>query len=636
MLSFIRKSQCADGSFPGESLNENSRTISPSESVFATSLTLIALAPLCKDPECRKIAKKAIAFLMREKNSDGSWNYWQRTSKQTTRTPIPDDLDDTSAALAAISLHAPELLDGAAWAKITQLLILAETAEGGPYKTWIVGRNAGPEWRDTDPGVNMNIGYFLSLHGIRLPKLVAYIEAELAKKNPATKYYNSFYTLAYFLSRFYRGPLEKSVVKRLFETRGKDGVWGTPQETALALTTLLRFDVTPAKLEKAATYLRKYEKRARWQAHPLYLEEKKPDPQYCGSPALTAAFALEALTEFEKKKREAQEKTVIEKREKECAAAREKALAIVRRIFATVSPEIAAKGEAFISKILTNDTRNEIVLLPYHTHKALTFRHPDTLRRCADLGAASLLGWIAYTIYDDILDDEGDPGQIPLANLSLRELTAIFLRILPPAHQSIFSKIMNGIEKANLWEREHCRKPGVLPDYGNLSVLAEKSLGHALAPVTLMLSSKRFNSESPEIPTLLSFFQHYLIARQMNDDAHDWQEDLARGFINSAAAKVLGNHMKKSGETLAQAMNLRNKEHEQNLQKIFWEEVVPSYTKTIFGHIRKARLALSRLQKQKVFRDTPYFEAMLAPLEKSTRKAREQAHMTRDFLREFS
>src|SRR5208282_1544290 len=115
---------------------------------------------------------------------------------------------------------------------------------------------------------------------------------------------------------------------------------------------------------------------------------------------------------------------------------------------------------------------------------------PDRIMN--QLALANLYGWMAYTIYDDVLDDESDGARIPCANFFLRAVADIYRsldREIPGAI-GLYTIIMDRIDGANAWEQSHCRVPGVstgeisdflpslLPNFGDHTTLADRSIGH--------------------------------------------------------------------------------------------------------------------------------------------------------------
>jgi len=70
----------------------------------------------------------------------------------------------------------------------------------------------------------------------------------------------------------------------------------------------------------------------------------------------------------------------------------------------------------------------QIPLMPFlfHANFGLTNEKSILKKDVILLGQANVLGWLAYTIYDDFLDEEGKPELLPLANMYLRRLIYIY------------------------------------------------------------------------------------------------------------------------------------------------------------------------------------------------------------------
>jgi hypothetical protein len=116
----------------------------------------------------------------------------------------------------------------------------------------------------------------------------------------------------------------------------------------------------------------------------------------------------------------------------------------------------------------------------------------------------------------------------------------------------------------------------------------------------------------------MQFFINYIIARQLNDDAHDWEDDLSRGQINAAGAQVLDR--------------AKGDHDEERLKKIFWEKVVVTMCKDMTKHVARARHTLSRIP---MITDTTYFEKLLKKIEKSSVEALEERDTTMKFIRAY-
>jgi hypothetical protein len=280
----------------------------------------------------------------------------------------------------------------------------------------------------------------------------------------------------------------------------------------------------------------------------------------------------------------------------------------------------------------------QIFLLPYHFATSLHERYAKKISGTVqiELGAATVFGWIAYTIFDNTLDNEGNPEHISVATLCLREVVDIYGRTMPPSGRALFTAIMDGIDRANAWERRNCFRPVVdlrtLPSYGDDSILAEKSLGHALGPIAILLQLGQ-NVTSTDTKALISFFKHYLIARQLNDDAHDWLADLKRGFLNSVSVEVLKRWHKK--QPTVSAISLSPDffaTEETNLQRIFWNTTIVGVLKKIDKHCTQARRDLAKIHS---LRTTDYFTNIIASLEHASATAKREREMTLEFLKTY-
>src|SRR5690606_4892465 len=93
------------------------------------------------------------------------------------------------------------------------------------------------------------------------------------------------------------------------------------------------------------------------------------------------------------------------------------------------------------------------------------------------------------------------------------------------------------------------------------------------------------------IGAVREFFKHYIIARQLNDDAHDWEEDMEKGHINSVGALIVKKWIASSSRHhLERGINLRNKKA---LQHLLWDgEVIDEVCREIEEHTEKARASL--------------------------------------------
>ena len=662
-IAYLDRRHDKDGSFP-------SITFAVRHTIFHTSLTLSALSVFQKSsnsdiaPAIKRIASRAIRFLLAEKSPAWTWNYWSRSAPQHGR--IPDDLDDTFAALGAIQAWDPSLIDESALAHIVKALIAAETKPGGPYNTWIIpGTHGAPKkgpWRDVDLAINANVANFLAAREIVLPGLAAYIERAIARKKFVSRYYSPI-PIIYFISRSYRDPQGGALRKYLLSKMGRRGYLENPLMTALAVSALLLLGADRATVRRAIDYIvATQEKDGSWPPVAFYIEEIKDGvPLRSGSRALTTAVCTEALGRYEleygpNKKATEYGDLTSKQRAGEIHISGEIVTSVKRR-FVHASLAMQNIIFPFVDKIAAQDPRHEIILLSYFFAHAMHGAGPASNGKnippkkiLLDLGVANLLGWAGYTICDKILDGESPVAWLPAANIAIREVSVIFGSVFrgDAAAYAMVRRILDAIEETNLWEHAACtlKKSGTrrllprsLPDYDaggrkNLR-LAEKSLGHALGPIAIVLLSApgthtgRHAQGLRRAIMVRKYFEHYLIARQLNDDAHDWFADLDAGFLNGASVPLIAR-WKKIYPRRAHVIDVaRDKE---KLQVLFWNDIVDDVSREIMLHCTKARALLGSM---KFLADTSFLEGLIAPLERSAKKAVAERDAGKKFIKSF-
>lgn len=621
-LAFLTKNQQQNGgfiSYSSSDLSDITRTKQTYMTTFFPSLILSCLAGM-QSTAAHELKQSITTYLLGQKSTHWSFNYWDRTSKHAAELPYPDDLDDTFCALIAIQQHNPKLLNGKVLASITKLLMQTEQAPGGPYRTWLVSEKADTVWHDIDLAVNANIAYFLKLQHVDLPGLETFIDDKIKRRKLLTSYYPKSIMLLYFISRSYKGQYIDDLIGLLVAYKPQNIL-----ETALKLTSLLRLGYTKSRLETLASSILKSQlPDGSWRSYAFCIDPSLAgQTHYAGSPSLTTAFCIEALTLY--RAHDEQPAMANDKRyEMIVRAARQK---IVR----VIQPELKQETLVVLENTLASDNDQQIVLLPWYVAQGTRANPPQkTLKQ---LALASLWGWTAYTILDDFLDGDGDKVQLPSALFCMRQLIETLHAIMPrnSAFQHEVSNILNKLDAANAWEVSHCRvhiQDGIahikqLPDYDNYWQLADRSLGHTIAGLGVLYAA---GFHDARLNALRNFFRHYLIARQLNDDAHDWQEDLLSGHINAVGVKILTTWSKDSSKQLE---NLQLEQEIGMLQRIMWEDTIVGICGDIQKHITLARRAL---RPQSTGFSPEIFESMLLPLEASTKKALGVRQQAKDFI----
>lgn len=631
-LIFLQKEQQGDGSFlsfssPSRKTFQNALQF---QSVFSTALIAQNISVVSHASRAQKIQKRAVQFLLNQKSKMWSWNYWLRGGSEAARMPYPDDLDDTFVSLSALQLSDSSLITGDVLAAATQILMVTETQEGGPYRTWLVPSSAEPIWQDVDLVVNANIAYFLKLQQITLSPLEDYFEHALETGAVHSPYYPNTLAILFFLSRVV-GKKNHALVHNLVRKQKIH----TPLECALAV--LARMHAGEKKREVLQEYIstiRKAQQRAGgWRAGALYtgVNPRRDSMYYAGSTALTTSYCVAALQMYDTIQTSQRARTVAGAVQKK-SPVHAVVLELVRQRFARLEPNIRKQAVSYTDALLKRDGDQQITLLPYFFSTAFGKKStPSSTQLVTQLGAASFYGWLAYSVYDDFLDEEGKISALPLANVCLRELTEIFSecgRSLP-GFPAFFQRIMDTLEEANTWEVTHCRfRLGMalsdiqLPDFSDRRYLANRSLGHALGSVVICMT-EGYSADSQPVRDLMEFYTHFLIARQLNDDAHDWEQDLRRGHINFVGAMVLKKIRKSHPDLKLDSKSIPHLRH------IFWHEGVEEVCALIDDH---AQMALRLLEGMTMISDRSSLKVLVEKQQESVHITREERKKALEFL----
>jgi len=610
----------------GSAFLKEKHTLSPFFSyntIFPTAIITECLSHV-PGKTSRTITNKLSLQLLKQVSLAGSYNYWLVDSDEFKNEPYPDDLDDTFYVLSALFNIDKKLITGETLAQVTNLLISRERQAGGPYQTWLIDEKQYPKWDDIDLAVNANIAYFLSLQEITLEPLNEYIESQIYTNTIRSPYYCGKLPLLYFIARAYNGPASVELEQFLIQESKRTL---SSLEKSLLLSSLLRIKHTSSLINKLSQNLVISQNQdGSWsKADFYYYLDKDKNSSYVGSKEITTAFALEALSLLiPKTKREAfnqgQQKSIV--------LLRKKTFEYVKSIPVDIQSECAI----LVEKMFEQDYKSRFIisLTPQFLYGALADSYKGQIEAnfLILLSSLSFYGWVAYTGYDDVLDFDTSVEMVCLANVFSRKLQSILYlvnsHLVSDSFETFFVEILNRMEAANYWEVTTTRfnpakgfisSPSYTPK-GEL-FLAEKSLGHILAPVALLLKLG-FSLESKEVKHLMKFFQHFLCAKQMSDDAHDWEADLKKGQINSATAELLEHSdIQFSLDSL------------EVMQQIFWHTVIPTYNQKIIDHILQAKASIKQLS---VFENKEVFSRMLASLENATQETVIQRKHALDFM----
>lgn len=567
---------------------------------FVPALILNCLAGI---KDAQEIRQKLSVLLLAQKSANWSFSYWLRDSKESRKFPYPDDLDDTFCALIGLYRHDPKLIDEAALARIVHLLLATEAAIGGPYRTWLASADSGEDWHDTNVAVNANIAHFLNLIGSTSPALVEYLDFKIMLGDYASAYYPTPFPVWYYLARICPSAARRKLRQDILAKEPANAL-----QLALSISALRCLN-TPSHIlhAKQQQLIKLRLPNGSWPAAAYCLDPARNDQTYYhGSAVLTTAFAVEALaTQPPSPKPEVKVHSKLQ----------DEIIALARHDIGQLGPELQQQANAMLKAIINGDPKHRITLLPQAFAQSLVIPVTVSEQFYILLGLANLYGWMAYTIYDDFMDDEGRPPLLPVANFAMRSSVDYFRQALPEhtGFQKLVAQTFNSIDAANAWELAHCRSVTTLPRYGNRMKLAERSLGHGLTPIAVLLQSGQ-QLNAPPVKALQKAFRHYLIARQLDDDAHDWQDDFQNGHISYVVAEIL------------------RKAQPPKMQAEFWYHTLPKLCGTMQEHITTARRELATIT---LLKPDNIIVQLLDGLERSVQTTRTKQSQASKFLANY-
>lgn len=565
-----------------------------SKSILFTGLILSCLNNLEETDQIKNIKQKAANFLLSQKDD----NYM-----------FSENINTNFCILSALMEYNPGIIDGAAIAKVLMILTSLEAKEGGPYYSSKVSNNV-------DIGVNSNIAYFLSLQNVDLPELNNLIESAIDNSNFKSEFFKSDYPVIYLISKFYKGAQKDKLIDLILNKK-ELGKWDNPLHTSLTISSLINLGYPIEKLQNEINYLEN--------------SDIKPFP-------LNVAFYMEALKPKDSDTSENRAEISKELTEEE-RQIYNRMMKIAQERFSLLNGKIKDYATQEIQKTIKGNPDKQMAFMPYFFKKALGEKGKKISDEIvAKLGLANIFFWTSFIIYDDFIDEEGDPKILFTANLYSRESSTIFNNLFPQEYgfAKFFHRLADKVDAAATWETVECRAkingskiaiPQDIPDYGNYDMAYDPVSVHVLGSVA-MLYYLGYKEDSPEAQNLISYFRNYLIAMQINDDAHDWQEDLRKGHLSTVVVMLLKDYLEKYPNKKEIDID---KELEE-LQKIFWFKTMVRACETAVWHTDKSRQALKAMT---ILEDIAPLERFIIITENAAKKGLKEQKTTTDFLKTY-
>ena len=243
-----------------------------------------------------------------------------------------------------------------------------------------------------------------------------------------------------------------------------------------------------------------------------------------------------------------------------------------------------------------------------------------------DLGEANFYAWMAYTIYDDFIDGNGIDVRLNVANAMHRRSLLLYEKHAPNTINTW--QYFDNMDEANAWELAYCRATidgdtiylGKLPNYRSLSMLAARSSAHIIGPLIVTASA---NSSYETLKTAEQGLRHYLIARQLNDDIHDWKSDILHGHLSPVVTHLLEKiTINNSRATISDILPV--------MQRYFWQKGMVTVSRRIIYHTQKSKQLL--LKNGFMNNNAIFFENIINPIELSAKQAIASQHANKKFL----
>lgn len=622
-LNYLSLVQTAEGAFVTQYSSRGEKFVVEEEVVttFAPALVLQALAKVDK---AKTIREGIVSWLQKQQSQTGAFNYWPADSVFRQARPYPDDLDDTACALAGIYLHNPALIGSNQLAQLVRLLIASETVVGGPYNTWLVDTTDLPAWQDIDLAVNCNIDFLLQHIAEPLPKLQFLIDTAVARQDFRSSYYPDKIVVQYFIARVCRSSTTKLTLSDLLHENDSLPI-ASPMYAALKITALRKLgDMTD--LSKLVEYLLQSQQTdGSWPAERIWLDRAENSKMYAGSSALTTAFVVEALN--------LSLPAAIKRQAASTDSRLESSFRVARNRLSQLPTPLAGQTCSMLDALKSGNNAHEVALLPYIFADSLKGKPVLSDAVLSGLSVATIFGWLAYDAYDDLLDEGGEPLKLPAANAVMRLSLHGFLTTKSDQQfQRLVGTIFDRIDAANAWEVANCRIAyddltvtiGNLPKYPSATFLAERSIGHALAPLAVLAVLGK-DADDIAVQHFFHGFRHYLVARQLNDDLHDWEEDLMAGRISYVVVRllretsVMGRHSK---AVLAP-----------KLERHFWHHTLKKLCAETTTQLQKSR---QNFTNSGLLQDENLFLRFVLRLEQAIARTLEEQQRAQDFLNNYT
>ena len=528
------------------------------------------LHALAKSPEIYKDLaflkwQTSLVKFIKGQEKNFSFPYWVRNSKFNKTFPLPDDLDDTSFCISSL-LSVAESIDERIFLKTINI----ESKTGGPYWTWYVPKDKKfKKWQDIDPAVNANFAYAASLYDLRLRSNENYLLRTLKSGKLLSKYYPNELITIFYLSRFYRQTKEQKfrdlILRRLKKYK----------YASLSKIEKVLFLLSNTNLGIKVPLSRINNLKVEPLPFCLGFSQGNGKKTFVGSKVITSALLLELIFMQE-----------------QIRNVNAKSSAETKKFPFIDSLEKTAK--AFMKKRYLH---HNVLSVPYFT--ALTLKKnlsKSEISIIKNLSLALFYSWRGYTMLDHVVDGQESLETHKNADILIKEAKNYFNKIKNSQFHKSLSKAFQVSDLSFI--DESLKKKRNSYDY------VEKRMAPFLISMKFLPEFLGLDSSKGE--SLYRIFRAQMIIDQLNDDAHDWKEDIDEGRNTFVTSRLFGINAKK-----------RN--------SLFWNSLMPKVIKVC---TKEYKTALKDIQKLKPLNN--FFQSVI---EKSYSPIKQAADAMKDVKR---
>lgn len=525
--------------------------------VFPIGFTLHALSFLKKKDISSQLDKKIktlIKYLQNQESEIGTFNYWIKESENYKLERLPDDLDDTAFCYQALFKWGVDPKESTFLSTIE-----IERKVGGPYNTWYIDYQKFNKFDDIDPVVNANFLYYAGLCNIDLPPLKRYISKCLKTKKIKSIYYPYEEIFLLYASRYVsiQGDKKlKNLIVDYLENIDFDSV-SNIQKLMLA-NIYLNLDLLVD--ERIKNQLLKMQNAdGGLDFMPIchgHMNQKRDT--YVGSAISATALFLEFMIRYESKNSKFKEVNIIEDE--------------IKKTKSSIVNEIESKTGRKISKYLLKYLNSKSIKLPliltYVLTKGKKKDFDKMTQKLDSLYKAIWYIWHGYTIIDDLIDNDNNKNKIldVATMLRLGYQNLFSFHKFTEVQNSLYDSI-NQMEDNYRWEIEKARfsskkdlENKLKNNFSDYKYISKRMspFTHIMSYLILVLGEDQKKSKA-----IKKFVNNLLIIDQLNDDAHDFEEDYKNGIITYVLAYTIREY---------------DKQKKSSKKEIFWLKTIPHIT----------------------------------------------------------